>query len=203
MDALGDWDGDQPVGQGGDHLTPHSGDQAFGGRALEFSWMQSAVGIGAIIGGVTLGIWGGFKRRILTVLSALVLDGIVISMIALTPVEAFSIAVVAIFMAGFLETIVFGMSGAVDQAVIPPEMQGRVFSLLSSLGQLMAPLGLAIAGPVADVIGVQYWWLMTGIIITVMGAGAFWVPSIVHIEDRTRLGPPLQRDHDHQSAKNP
>lgn len=162
----------------------------FGGRALEFGWMQSAVGIGVIIGGVTLGIWGGFKRRILTVLLALALDGMVIMVIALTPVEGFSIAIVAIFMAGFLETIVFGMSGAVGQAIIPPEMQGRVFSLLSSLGQLMAPLGLAIAGPVADAIGVQYWWLMTGIIITVMGAGAFLVPSIVHIEDRTRFGPP-------------
>jgi MFS transporter, DHA3 family, macrolide efflux protein len=69
-------------------------------------------------------------------------------------------------------------------------MQGRVLSLLSSLGQLMAPLGLAIAGPVADAIGVQYWWLMTGIIITFMGAGAFLVPSIVHIEDRARFGPP-------------
>jgi len=162
----------------------------FGGKALEFGWMQSAVGIGAIIGGVTLGIWGGFKRRILTVLLALALDGMVIMVIALTPVEAFSIAIVAIFMAGFLETIVFGMSGAIGQAIVPPEMQGRVFSLLSSLGQLMAPLGLAIAGPVADAIGVQYWWLLTGILITVMGAGAFLVPPIVHIEDRTRFGPP-------------
>ena len=154
--------------------------------------MQSAVGIGAIIGGVTLGIWGGFKRRILTILLALALDGMVIMVIALTPVEAFTIAVVAIFMAGFLETIVFGLSGAVGQAIIPPEMQGRVFSLLSSLGQLIAPLGLAIAGPVADAVGVQYWWLMTGIIITVMGTGAFLVPSIVHLEDRIRFGsPPL------------
>jgi DHA3 family macrolide efflux protein-like MFS transporter len=169
-------------------LLPILVTEHFGGGALEFGWMQSAVGIGAVIGGVTLGVWGGFKRRILTVLSALVLDGIVISVIALTPVGAFNIAVVAILMAGFLETIVFGMSGAVGQAIIPPEMQGRVFSLLSSLGQVMAPLGLAIAGPAADAIGVQYWWLLTGIIIIIMGAGAFLVPSILHLEDRTRLG---------------
>jgi DHA3 family macrolide efflux protein-like MFS transporter len=63
-------------------------------------------------------------------------------------------------------------------------MQGCVFALLMSAAQIMAPLGLLIAGPFADAFGVRAWWLLTGITIAVMAVLALCVPSIVHIEDR-------------------
>ncbi len=36
-------------------------------------------------------------------------------------------------------------------------MQGRVFTLVGSLASAMAPLGLIVAGPVADAIGCDRW----------------------------------------------
>jgi hypothetical protein len=36
---------------------------------------------------------------------------------------------------------------------------------------------------------VRFWWLLTGIIITVMGTGALLVPAIVRIEDQARQPP--------------
>jgi len=69
-------------------------------------------------------------------------------------------------------------------------MQGRVFSLLMSVTQALAPLGLLLAGPTAEAFGVPFWWVLTGIIITVMGTSALFVPAIVHIEDRAY--PPLR-----------
>jgi MFS transporter, DHA3 family, macrolide efflux protein len=62
-------------------------------------------------------------------------------------------------------------------------MQRRVFALLLSVRQGMAPLGLLLAGPIADAFGVRFWWVLTGIMITAMGGGALLVPAIVHIED--------------------
>ncbi|MGE5222785.1 MAG: hypothetical protein ACM3PY_10115 [Omnitrophica WOR_2 bacterium] len=50
----------------------------------------------------------------------------------------------------------------------------------------LAPLGLLVAGPTADSLGIQFWFVLTGIIILVMGAGAYLVPEIVHIEERSR-----------------
>jgi len=155
----------------------------FGGGALELGWFQSAAGIGAILGGITLGVWGGFKRRVVTVMLALALDGIGIAVVGLAPADAFLLAVGAIFIVGLLESTVHGVNGAIFQAIVPPEMQGRVFSLLVSAAQVMSPLGLAIAGPVADALGVQIWWLLAGVVITAMGAGAFFVPAIMQIED--------------------
>ncbi len=61
-------------------------------------------------------------------------------------------------------------------------MQGRVFTLLSSAAVAMMPLGLAIAGPLADVIGVRTWFLIGGIITLALGIGGYFMPSLVNIE---------------------
>jgi len=158
--------------------------QHFRGGALQLGWWQSAVVVGSVIGGAILGIWGGFRRRVVTQNLALALDGLAIIVIALCPKDAFWLAVVVVFFVGFLETMALGLGGAVAQAIIPPEMQGRVFSLLMSATQALAPLGLLLAGPTADAFGIQFWWILTGIMITVMGAGALFVPAVVHIEDK-------------------
>lgn len=46
------------------------------------------------------------------------------------------------------------------------------------------PLGLAIAGPVGDALGVSLWFLLSGIVTTTMGLGSFLVPVVMRIEDR-------------------
>ena len=38
----------------------------FGGKALHLGWLEAAVGIGVLLGGLVLSAWGGFRRRILT-----------------------------------------------------------------------------------------------------------------------------------------
>jgi DHA3 family macrolide efflux protein-like MFS transporter len=123
---------------------------------------------------------------------ALVLDGLVIIGIGLSPKEAFGLAVVFIFFVGILEAIALGAGGAMFQVLVPPEVQGRVFSLLISASQGLAPLGLLVAGPTADALGVSFWYVLTGIMILVMGASALLVPAIVHIEDHSLFpSPPL------------
>jgi DHA3 family macrolide efflux protein-like MFS transporter len=171
------------LGQAAGSLTPLLVTQHFAGGAMQYGWLQSALGIGTLAGGLGLGIWGGLKRRIPTSLAGLVLDGLVIIAIALTPKDAFVLAVAGMFAMGGLEAIVVGLNGAAGQAVIPPEMQGRVFSLIASTTQLMAPLGLLLAGPIADLLGVRLWWVLTGITISLMGVVALFAPAIMRLED--------------------
>jgi DHA3 family macrolide efflux protein-like MFS transporter len=88
------------------------------------------------------------------------------------------------FLAGFMSPIVNGSMSAVLQATVPPEMQGRVFTLLMSGVGLMSPLGLSVAGPLADALGVRFWFAAAGIAMAVLGVGAFFVPAILHLEGR-------------------
>jgi DHA3 family macrolide efflux protein-like MFS transporter len=158
--------------------------QHFQGGALELGWLQSAAGVGALLGGIVLGVWGGFRRRILTVLLTLILDGVAITLFGLTPATAFALAVGLIFLAGVLESISIGSMGAIAQAIVPPDMQGRVFSLLIAVGRATLPLALAVAGPVGDALGARVLYVAAGIALTAVGAISLLIPAIVHIEDQ-------------------
>jgi DHA3 family macrolide efflux protein-like MFS transporter len=165
-------------------LQPLLVTEHFGGGAFELAWLQSALGVGIVAGGITLGAWGGFKRRIITGLLALVLNGIGFALVGLAPANGFPLAVGAMLFAWFMNPIVNGSMFAVIQAVVPAEMQGRVFTVLMSGSGAMVPLGLAIAGPLADGLGVQIWFVAAGVAMVAIGAGALFVPAVMRIEDR-------------------
>lgn len=54
------------------------------------------------------------------------------------------------------------------QKTIPVETQGRAFSFLSSVVSLTMPIGLLIAGPVSELYGVKFWFLISGNVIVIV-----------------------------------
>jgi DHA3 family macrolide efflux protein-like MFS transporter len=164
-------------------LQPLLVTEHFGGDVLQLAWLQSAFGVGVVAGGVTLGAWGGFKRRSLTGLLALALNGAGLVVVGLAPANAYPLALGAMFFASFMNPIANGSLLALLQIIVPAEMQGRVFTLLAAAAGAMIPLGLLVAGPLAEIMGVQVWFLVAGIAMAVMGAGALFVPSITRLEE--------------------
>jgi DHA3 family macrolide efflux protein-like MFS transporter len=155
----------------------------FHGNAARLAAMESAMGFGMMAGGLTLGVWGGFRRRILTTFAGLIGMGTGVLLVGVTPASLFVMAVVAMFLTGFMNPITNGPVHAVLQAVVAPEMQGRVFTLVGSIAALMSPIGLLIAGPLSDVVGVRAWFIVGGIATAVLGVVCFFIPAAVHIED--------------------
>jgi len=104
-------------------------------------------------------------------------------LIGLSPSSAFWLALGSMFATGFTNVLVNGPIFAMLQAKGAPEMQGRVFMLVASVAGVMTPLGMAIAGPVADALGVQFWFVMAGVVGVLMGIGAFFIPALMNLED--------------------
>jgi MFS transporter, DHA3 family, macrolide efflux protein len=69
------------------------------------------------------------------------------------------------------------------QAHVPPEMQGRVFTMIGSLCTAMMPLSMIVAAPVANLLGVSSWFLIGGSFTIVMGIVGLSVPVILKLED--------------------
>lgn len=155
----------------------------FQGGALQLAYMESAIGIGIITGGVLLSIWGGFKRKLKTSLLGICGLGISVALIGFSPGEWFSVAVAAIFVTGVASSLTNGPLMAILQALVAPEMQGRVLSLIGSMSAAMSPLGLLVAGPVADALGVQSWFIIAGAVTFPMAIAGFLIPSVYYMED--------------------
>jgi len=164
-------------------LMPLLVKEHFGGQALQLGWMNSGWGIGVVLGGLVLSAWGGFRRRILTSLAGLIFEGMAFATIGVVPANGFWLALALMTLAGLANPMVNGPVEAIMQASVAPEMQGRVFTLVGSICHIAQPLGLAVAGPVADALGVPVWFMLGGLSCVVMGVAGFFVPAIMHLED--------------------
>ena len=157
--------------------------QHFGGTALQFAWMGSAFGLGILAGGVTLGVWGGFKRRVATSLSGVLGLGVCLAIVALAPSSAYVLALGGIFGVGFMVTMSNGPMQAALQAVVAPAYQGRLFGLMHTLALMATPLGLAIAGPAADLVGVRAILMASAVACVVKGLVGLSLPIVLYLED--------------------
>jgi DHA3 family macrolide efflux protein-like MFS transporter len=158
----------------------------FGGFSSQYAILEATMGIGMVAGGILLGVWGGFKSRITTALLGSIGLGLGVILVGVAPRNLFFLAVVGMGVAGLMTPIVNGSFFALIQSTVPAEIQGRVISLLISGTGLMAPFGLSVAGPLADVIGIRVWFLLAGVLIIIMGVIGFYVPAVMGMEKGKR-----------------
>ncbi len=155
----------------------------FGGDAIQLSWVNSAFGVGIILGGLLLSVWGGFNRKIMTSMLGLAGMGIGTLLMSQVPPTGIYIAIGAALTVGIMQPITNGPIFAVMQSTVAPDMQARVFSLLSSAAAGMSPIGLLIAGPLSDKFGIQTWFLLGGSICILMAVAGFFIPALKNIEE--------------------
>ncbi|MGE5249925.1 MAG: MFS transporter [Bacteroidota bacterium] len=160
----------------------------FGKGALEFGLFDSAWGFGVIAGGLILGAWGGFRKKIVTCLTGIMGIGVGVSLVGLAPANAFWLALVGMAFVGIMNPVANGPLFALLQTLVRPDMQGRVMALVSSFATAMTPLGLLIAGPLSEVIGIRAWYWIGGALTLLMGMSGFAFPAVMRIEDNRGAG---------------
>ena len=153
----------------GANLLPLHVTTFFGKGAQELAWLQAAMGIGGIVGGLLSGIWGGFRRRVWTVLMGILGIGAGMLIFGLIPANRYIISLIFMGMVGFMASLTNGSFGPLLQTKVPPEVQGRVFMLLSSLTIAMMPIGLFLSAPIADHFGTQVSYIVGGSACLIIG----------------------------------
>ncbi len=157
--------------------------QHFGGGALQLAWINSAHGFGFVLGGIILSVWGGFKRRTVTAVLGLFCTGLGTAAFGLVPASAFGLALAVMFLRTMMLPMLRGPIFAIFQSSTPPEMQGRLFSVLMSMASVMAPLGLAIGGPLAETFGVRLVFILGGAGMVLLAIVWVLTPTVLYLED--------------------
>lgn len=132
--------------------------RTFGENYLYLSINETLGFAGMVIGGLLLGVWGGFKNRIRTLAFGILLYGL--TSIALGFSGLFWLFATIVFLMCLAIPIVQSTVTTLLQEKVPPEMLGRAFSLLNITFNGFLLLGMLIFGPLADVIEMH--WLMVG-----------------------------------------
>lgn len=156
----------------------------FQGGALELSYLNSIFGVGAIMGGIFLGVWGGFRRKIVNIGVAIFGLGLTSFIIGLLPESGYWIAFGALWFGGMMLPIANGTLGSIFQGAVEPAMQGRVFSALGSAANAITPIGYALAGPLSDKYGIQIWFIVTGVVFFVTATAQLTLPILADIDQQ-------------------
>ncbi|MFN2299112.1 MAG: MFS transporter [Anaerolineales bacterium] len=170
-------------------LLPILAVKHFQGGALEMGWLDAASGIGTVAGGLLLSVWGGFRRRIVTVLFGLTGLGIGMVLVGLTPFDLIGMALGAIALAGVMGSLIDGPVFAILQSAIPPDMQGRVISVFMSLISLVVPFGMLFGGVFADRFGVPALFLIAGLVCLAAAGWSFTQSAILTLEQNAPKTP--------------
>ena len=111
--------------------------------------VNSAGAIGGVIGGLVMSAWGGPKRRVHGVLMGWFIASLLGSVL-MGFSRSIPFWVISAFLGMFFAPIINGSNQAIWQAKVPPDLQGRVFSIRRLIAWFVSPLAMLIAGPLSD-----------------------------------------------------
>ncbi len=121
--------------------------------------MQTAAGVGGVIGGVLFSLWGGLKaRRVWGVLIPILVSGVAQTVYGLSMWFYLSLAVS--FLLVGLVPVMNSHSQAIWQSQTPREMQGRVFAVRRLVAWVLNPVSTGLAGLLTGW-GVEAWTIVT------------------------------------------
>jgi MFS family permease len=120
------------------------------GSAGTLARVLTSGAVGAVVGGLALGVWGGGHslRRIPIILGFTLLQGATLLLGGLQPNAVLVAAAMAVAL--FALPVIRGSSEAIWQSKVPQDLQGRVFAIRRMIVGVAFPLAGASAGPLAD-----------------------------------------------------
>jgi DHA3 family macrolide efflux protein-like MFS transporter len=120
---------------------------------------------GTLVGSAVMGTWGGMKRRFLMASFAIGILGGCSLLGGALPSSGIWIFALCSFLMGVTGTFISIPVLAFIQESFAPEVLGKVFSLWITTMSIAMPLGLLMAGSISDMIGIDRWFIFSGIVL--------------------------------------
>jgi DHA3 family macrolide efflux protein-like MFS transporter len=165
-------------------LVPLLVKEHFGGGVNEVAVMEGLAGVGMIVGGAVAALLVP-RRKVLWVLGGFAGSSFLLGFVGLMPTSGFWVAVGLWAMSGVAYTMGAAPMTALIQSVVPNELQGRALSLLTTLMALAAPLGLAVAAPIGEAVGIRWLFFLMGASSGLVMLAGFLSRELREMEGRT------------------
>lgn len=117
-------------------------------NSVVFGLVESTGAVGAVVGGVLMSLWGGFRRRVHGVLLGWMVSAL--GVIVVGAGQGLPVWLPGAFIAAVAAPLVNASNQAIWQAKVPPDVQGRVFSARRLIAWFTNPVSPILAGTLAD-----------------------------------------------------
>ncbi len=154
----------------------------FAGDGYMASIVEAAFGVGMLVGSGVLIAWGGGRRLAGLIAVAAVGVGATTAACGLLPPDAFIWFVVLVALMGAVCAWFNGPTMTLTQRHVPDEKMGRAMGLLTAVFGLASPIGIAIGGVLAEVIGIAPFFVVDGIACLLLGLVAYLPRSVRELD---------------------
>lgn len=141
-----------------------------------------AGGVGGVLGGLAVTLWGGLKRRrVYGVLLPMLVGGILQAVYGLSPLLL--VCALAAALGAATSPILNAHSQAIWQSHTPREMQGRVFSIRRMIAWAIRPISTASAGVLAGVLDPGLVLAVLGLVLALFCAAQLFNPYLLRVDN--------------------
>ncbi len=158
-------------------LTPLQAARTFGDDVWRLTAIELVFSAGAIFGGVVISAWGGFKNKAHTMILACVLFGLTSVLLGVIP--NFWVYLGIMLLCGATVPLYNSPSMTLLQSSIDPDKMGRVFSVMAMFSGLAMPLGMAVFGPLGDMVKIEWLLIISGVAIFISGLALLRARSLI------------------------
>lgn len=149
----------------------------------QLGWVLMALSIGGLVGALGYAVLSKHMNRRTTMLTAVLTLGVAMTVIAFLPPLPLILALSAVV--GLVYGPIAPIYNYVMQTRAPQHLRGRVVGVMGSLAYAAGPLGLIIAGPLADSAGLHVTFLALSLPMLLLGIVAVFLPALREL-DRDR-----------------
>lgn len=121
---------------------------------------------GMSLGGVLMSTWGGFKNQVTSFLAGMSAFGILA--IGMGLIDSFIVYLALMAMYGIALTMVQTATMTLLQQRTDASMQGRIFAFLNIMYSGALPLGMALFGPLSDVVSMRVLMVLSGVLLMLL-----------------------------------
>lgn len=149
----------------------------------QLGWVLMALSIGGLLGALGYAVLSKYMSRRATMLTAVITLGVAMTVIAFLPPLPLILVLCAIV--GFVYGPMAPIYNYVMQTTAPQHLRGRVVGVMGSLAYAAGPLGLILAGPLADAAGLHATFLALSLPMLLLGLVALSLTALREL-DRPR-----------------
>ena len=157
------------------NLSPLMLVRNFGTEVWMLTVLEMSFGVGMVLGGALMAVLGPRLNRIWTIIGTSVAFGVLAVVMGFTTNLIFFFSL--FFIIGLTVPAFSTSAMTLLQETVEPERQGRVFGFVGIVMSVAMPLGMAILGPLADVVSVEILLITTGAATVVIAVVAALLPS--------------------------
>ena len=143
-------------------------------------WVLMALSLGGLVGALGYALLSRYMRKRTTMLVAVLTLGVAMTVIAFLPPLPLILALCALV--GLVYGPIAPIYNYVMQTRAPQHLRGRVVGVMGSLTYAAGPLGLIVAGPLADAAGLQTTFLALSLPMLLIGVLAVFLSSLRELD---------------------